>query len=365
MATTNEQQPLLYADAVETIPADESEDIRLTIAAMQRVLEQTFQKSGQRRRDVHLKSHGCALGTMQVLPNLPAELAQGIFAREQTFEAVVRFSNAASSPQPDYVPDGRGLAVKVLDVGGESLTAESGTGAQASTATQDFVMVNHPVFIARNVKDYLRIQQTIADTGDNKLATLKDALTGGDWNPLNWHWREALTAAQIASKLPAHPASLTYFSMAPIRFGDYVAKYRVRPACEIAGSILELVNQLGQQADAFRWMLEETLRSQYLLFEFQIQLRTSAEKMPIEDAMVEWPESESHYRTVALLLLPRQEIATAEQRATCDQLMFDVWHAVAAHRPLGGINRLRREVYPISAAWRRQTASEHPASESP
>jgi len=356
---------MLYADVVETVPADEAEDIRLTIAAMRRVLEQTFKQTGQRRRDVHVKSHGCALGTMQVLPNLPAELAQGIFAREQSFEAVVRFSNAASSPQPDYVPDGRGLAVKVLDVGGESLTAESGTNAEANTATQDFVMVNHPVFIARNVKDYLRIQQTIADTGDNKLATLKDALTGGDWNPLNWHWREALTAAQIASKLPAHPASMTYFSMAPIRFGDYIAKYRARPACEITGSIFELVNQLGQQADAFRWMLEETLRSQYLLFEFQMQLCTSTERMPIEDAGAEWSENESPYRTVALLMLQRQEIATAEQRATCDQLIFDVWHAIDAHRPLGGINRLRREVYPLSAAWRRQTAFEIPSAETP
>ena len=35
-------------------------------------------------------------------------------------------------------------------------------------------------------------------------------LTGGDWNPLHWHWREMLTVAQIAGHLPAHPASNTY-----------------------------------------------------------------------------------------------------------------------------------------------------------
>ena len=27
------------------------------------------------------------------------------------------------------------------------------------------------------------------------------ALTGGDWNPLHWHWREMLAVAQIAGQL--------------------------------------------------------------------------------------------------------------------------------------------------------------------
>jgi hypothetical protein len=100
-------------------------------------------------------------------------------------------------------------------------------------------------------------------------------------------------------------------------------------------------------------MLEETLRSQQVLFEFQVQLRTSEKTMPVEDATVQWPESDSPYRTVALLLIPRQEINTEEQQAISRQLSFNVWHALADHRPLGGINRLRREAYPISAAWRR------------
>jgi len=98
---------------------------------------------------------------------------------------------------------------------------------------------------------------------------VKNALTGGDWNPLHWHWREALTAIQIAGHLPAHPASNTYFSMAPVRFGKYVAKYRAKPAGDLAGSFVDLVTRLGKQPDALRLMLEETLRSQQVLFEFK------------------------------------------------------------------------------------------------
>ena len=186
------------------------------------------------------------------------------------------------------------------------------------------------------------------------LATLQGALTGGDWNPLHWHWREMLTVARIAGQLPAHPASNTYFSMAPIRYGNYVAKYRAKPAGDRHDSYLELVQRLGSQADALRLALEETLRTQEVLFEFQVQLRTSERTMPIEDATIEWPESESPYRTVAHLLLPRQEIAPLRQRADFQQLSFNVWHALAAHRPLGGINRVRRLAYPLSAAWRRR-----------
>ena len=76
--------------------------------------------------------------------------------------------------------------------------------------------------------------------------------------------------------------------------------------------------------------------------------------MPIEDASVEWPESESPYRTVAHLLLPRQEIKLLRQQDAYQSLSFSVWHALAAHRPLGGINRVRHRAYALSCAWRRQ-----------
>jgi catalase len=341
--------PVPYTESVEVLPSDEADDIRQAIQSLEKILQQSREQSGRFQGDVHVKVHGCATGEFRVLPNLPAELRQGIFAQEHTFAAAVRFSNSASQPQADFLPDGRGLAIKLLEVAGERLRSED-NGAP----TQDFVMVNHPVFFAANVKDFLRFERVLAAAKDQKLASVKNALTGGDWNPLHWHWREALTAIQIAGHLPAHPASNTYFSMAPVRFGKYVAKYRAKPAGDLAGCFVDLIARLGKQPDALRLMLEETLRSQQVLFEFQVQLRTSAQTMPVEDATVQWPESESPYRTVALLLIPRQEINTAEQKAVCRQLSFNVWHAIADHRPLGGINRLRREVYPISAAWRRQ-----------
>ena len=349
---THANRPLPYSDDVESIPADEANDIQRVVEALELILTRSRAKTGQFRADVHVKTHGYSQGELRVLPNLPDELSQGLFEHPTVYPAVVRFSNAASQAQADAIPDGRGMAIKVQGVKEDRVLA-----GEESGPTQDFVMINHPVFFARNVKDYLRLEQVIEQADDSTLATLKGALTGGDWNPLHWHWREMLTVARIAGQLPAHPASNTYFSMAPIRFGKYVAKYRAKPAGDRHDSYLDLVKRLGSQADALRLALEETLRTQEVLFEFQVQLRTSEPSMPIEDASIEWPESESPYRTVAHLLLPRQEIELLRQQNAYKNLSFNVWHALAAHRPLGGINRVRRRVYPLSSDWRRQQAA--------
>ncbi len=78
------------------------------------------------------------------------------------------------------------------------------------------------------------------------------------------------------------------------------------------------------EADALRLALEETLRTQEVLFEFQVQLRTSDRTTPIEDATVEWPESESPFRTVAHLLLPRQAFELQRQDDNFKALSFNV-----------------------------------------
>ena len=348
---TNANRPLLYNDDVETIPADEAHDIERVVQAMQSMLARTQAKSGEFRADVHVKAHGYAQGELRVLPNLPDDLAQGLFEREAVFQTVVRFSNAASQSQADAIPDGRGMAIKVLGVKGDLVP-----GNEQTSPTQDFLMINHPVFFVRNAKDFLRFERVLAEAEGSPIATATQILTGGDWNPLHWHWREMLGGAQIAGKIPAHPASVTYFSTSPIRFGKHIAKYRAKPVGDRLDSYLDLVQRLASDGDAMRLALEETLRTEQVLFEFQVQLRTSQETMPIEDVTIEWPESESTYRTVALLLLPRQDIALLSQQREYQNLAFNVWHALAAHRPLGGINRVRRQAYPVSSAWRRQQA---------
>jgi hypothetical protein len=105
--------------------------------------------------------------------------------------------------------------------------------------------------------------------------------------------------------------------------------------------------------DALRVATVGFLREQDALFEVRVQLCTDLERMPIEDASVEWSEAESPYRTVATLTLPRQDAYTEARRDYVDEsLSFCVTHSLAAHRPLGGVMRARMAAYPAMSRLR-------------
>jgi hypothetical protein len=93
-----------------------------------------------------------------------------------------------------------------------------------------------------------------------------------------------------------------------------------------------------------RAALRDSLRSADGCMEFLIQPRTSA-TLDVEDARKEWPEAKAPFYKVATIRIPRQEFDTPEQNQFCENLSFTPWHALAEHRPLGGINRLRKVVY--------------------
>ena len=71
----------------------------------------------------------------------------------------------------------------------------------------------------------------------------------------------------------------------------------------------------------------------------------SEDVTPIEDASVNWP---TPYTTVATLELPQQDLSDAQATAFAQQAeasVFDPWQALAAHRPLGDVQRARKVIY--------------------
>lgn len=348
MATT--AAPIPYSADVEKIPADEAANILKITESVKQLLASDTLETGKFRGDVHVKTHGYAKGRLTIAGGLPDELAQGLFAQPAGYPVVVRFSNSASFQQPDAVPDGRGMAIKVMGVPGDLLDQDQ------DQPSQDFVLINHPVFFAADAQEFLRLQTARADANANPLAAHK-ALTGGNLNPLTWHWGEIMKLAEIAGQPPRHPASYSYYSMSPLRYGNFVAKVRVVPHGKNSESWLQMLLDLATENDAMRLALEKTLLSEAIQFDFQVQLRTSEQSMPIEDATVQWPEDESPYQTVAQLELPQQDIESLRQQESFQNLAFNVWHGLVEHRPLGGINRIRKQVYPLSAKWRRKNRS--------
>ena len=77
--------------------------------------------------------------------------------------------------------------------------------------------------------------------------------------------------------------------------------------------------------------------------------------MPVEDTSVEWDEEVSKPIPVATLTIGMQDVDSPDGRALaeeCEAMAFSPWNALAEHRPLGGINRLRQAVYLASQAKR-------------
>lgn len=75
--------------------------------------------------------------------------------------------------------------------------------------------------------------------------------------------------------------------------------------------------------------------------------------MPIEDPTVEWDEKLNPFLTVATLTVePQIAWIQGHSQTQEDLLSFSPWHGLAAHRPLGAINRARRTLYDFSADYR-------------
>jgi hypothetical protein len=55
---------------------------------------------------------------------------------------------------------------------------------------------------------------------------------------------------------------------------------------------------------------------------------------------------------VARIKVAPQDFDTPSQNLTCDNLSFSPWHGVEEHRPIGGINRLRKAVYDAVSEYR-------------
>lgn len=110
---------------------------------------------------------------------------------------------------------------------------------------------------------------------------------------------------------------------------------------------------IGDGPDALREAVSAHFREHGGEWDFRVQLCTDLDTMPIEDASVPWPEDASPYVTVARLKAAPQASWSAESvKAVDDGLAFSPWHGLAAHRPLGGVNRARNTTYVASAKFR-------------
>ena len=85
-----------------------------------------------------------------------------------------------------------------------------------------------------------------------------------------------------------------------------------------------------------------------------VQKQDANKHMPIEDPSVLWKESDSAYIPIATITIPQQTFDTPEQQQFCENLSFSPWNALAEHKPIGALNRVRKVVYKASSLYRHQ-----------
>ena len=310
--------------AEEVVSPDEA----AVVASFIKFIEETSARrhpTGTIKRFNQGRAAGCVRAELTVLDTLAAEHRVGLFAEPRTYAAWIRFANAGS--KTDRERDVRGMAIKVFDVPGANLTP--------GETSQDFVLNSHPVMVAPNTREFLQAMKALEAGGFQQAGYF---LT---------HPRAALIGLR-ARQQPACHLDIPYWSTTPYLFGPGRAvKYHVRPASGVVSSVPSNLTDT-YLTDA----LKKRLSQEDAFFELTVQFQTNPGTMPIEDASVEWSERESPYVPLARIRIPKQAIDQADTASRCESIAFNPWHALPAHRPLGNMNRARREIYQAMAAFR-------------
>ncbi len=98
------------------------------------------------------------------------------------------------------------------------------------------------------------------------------------------------TLLALGGQPETHPLGDTYFSQAPIRFGDYVVKLSIAPHSPNLTALTDAELDVDGKPNGLRDAMIEDFASQGGEWEVRVQFCTNPETMPIEDASVAWPE---------------------------------------------------------------------------
>jgi hypothetical protein len=344
------EAPVRFSPSVERPDADEAKTTEALIETLQYINEKTFADGGHAIRSVHAKTHGILQGYLEVDAGLPHDLAQGLFAKPGRYPIVMRFSTIPGDILDDSVSTPRALAIKVIGVEGERLEGSEGD------VTQDFVLNNGPAFGAPNPKRFLARLRLLART-TNRARRLKKILsavmrqvqkvivviTGGPNS----------TVATLGGHPQTHILGDTFYSQAPLRFDDFIAKISVAPKSPELKALTRSPLNVNGVPNGLREAVLDFFTKNGGVWEVRAQLCTDLEHMPIENAAVVWSEEVSPYQRIARITV-KPQLAWSEVRSSVvdDGMSFTPWHGLAAHRPLGGIMRVRKAAYEAAKKFR-------------
>ena len=314
--------------AEEYPPTDEAATTARLIELTRRALEERH-ASGKTLRFNQARHPGCVRAEVAVDEGLDADLRVGLFAEPGAYPTWIRFASAASDA--DTEKDFRGMSLKIMGVEGEMIHGDGGSF--------DIVLNSHPALFVGTPELFADFIETSLDSHPALFF----------FNPLDLHLDE-FGIVRAGRQHHASHLEIPYWSTTPYLFGaENAVKYKARPCAGAAERHHDSPTE-GYLRQAMRRHLAEG----DACFELMVQFQTDPRAMPVEDASVEWDEAVSPFRKVATIRVPAQTFDSPAQMEFCENLAFNPWHALPEHRPIGGLNRVRRELYSELARFRHQ-----------
>jgi hypothetical protein len=222
--------------------------------------------------------------------------------------------------------------------------------------TQDFVLNNGPAFGAPDPKRFLARLRLLART-TNRGQRLKKILSAVMRQVQKVivviTGRPNSTVATLGGHPETHILGDTFYSQAPLRFDDFVAKISVAPKSPELKALTRSPLNVNGVPNGLREAVLDFFKKNGGVWEVRAQLCTDLEHMPIENAAVVWSEEVSPYQRIARITV-KPQLAWSEVRSSVvdDGMSFTPWHGLAAHRPLGGIMRVRKAAYEAAKKFR-------------
>jgi hypothetical protein len=334
-AATTQLTPASAAARYERISDDEQLHIDRLVEDTCTLLAQRY-AGKQTLRDAHPKMHGCVKARLEIASDIPTDLAHGLFSRAAQsyahkaddgvsyFKAWARFSSQHQDPQEDIKRDTRGLALKLLEIPGPKLL-----DGEENSSQHDFIFLSTPRFVARNVAEFGELVHALVHK--SALSWLRSA-------------RPALRH-KLSLKQHSSPLEVQYFSVVPSLIGTTPVKYTITPVIKCATPL-----PAHPTPNFLRERLKRQLAEEDRLFTVNVQRFKDEMSTPIEDPTVLW-RTES-IAVATLRILKQEDFDTPERDEAGENLAFNPFRCLPAHRPLGGINRARRQVYRAIATFR-------------
>ena len=250
------------------LPPPRPEEEKFTQILVQGTVGELMKKKGSPvQRDQHPKHHGCVRATFTIAAGLPESLKVGIFREPRTYDALVRFSNGGA--QVDNVPDAHGMAIKLIGVDGPALLE-----GEADAGTQDFILIDHPVFFAVDPKNLVEF------TGARKeLAEAKAAGDTGRAGMVFERFKPQFLIFQAMGKLGTpSPLQMTYHSEVPYKLGRHAVKYSAVPGPgNVSGQ--PILNDKSSDAALREAMVDHlTTQKKPATYTLQVRLQTDPSK---------------------------------------------------------------------------------------